>query len=215
MFKVALIASGVCFAVMESASAQVPGGCATPVEQRSSDVGCYLIASTDLGELPSVPLFWHVYVYPTSGAAEAARGPQGTVLEAFGKVWLHTIAEANWEAAGGEQLASIGPLPLDAGKQYTARYMEAVFIAGMRSSIHRHSGPEAWYIVSGTQCLETPEGIRLARANEGAVVPEGPPMALTSVGSETRRSITLVVHDTSQPWITEVSDWAPLGKCPE
>jgi len=42
--------------------------------------------------------------------------------------------------------------------------MEAVFTLGMRAAIHRHSGPEAWYLLSGTQCLKTPDGITVARA---------------------------------------------------
>src|SRR5215510_12561709 len=76
--------------------AQVPGGCNTPVSQRSSEVGCYLAATEVLGALPQGPLFWHLYVYPTRTAAEAAKGPRGTVVESFGKVWLYTIAGSDW-----------------------------------------------------------------------------------------------------------------------
>ena len=195
--------------------AQVPGGCNTPAGQRTSEVGCYLSATEVLGALPQGSLFWHLYVYPTRAAAEAAKGPRGTVVESFEKMWLYTIAESEWRAPGGERIATIGPLPISAGKQYTARYMEAVFTPGMSARIHRHSGPEAWYLVSGAQCLETPEGITVARTGEGAVVPEGPPMALSSVGTETRRSVLLVLHDTSQPWITMESDWKPKGLCPK
>lgn len=195
-------------------SAQVPGGCNTPVSQRTTEVGCYLTATELLGALPRGPLFWHLYVYPSRAAAEVAKGPRGTVVESFEKVWLYTIAESEWRASGGERIATIGPLQTSVGKQYTARYMEAVFTPGMRTSIHRHSGPEAWYLVSGAQCLETPEGVTVARAGEGAVVPEGPPMALSSVGTETRRSVVLVLHDTSQPWSSMESDWKPKGLCP-
>jgi len=195
--------------------AQVPGGCNTPVSQRASEVGCYLTATEVLGALPQGPLFWHLYVYPTRAAAETAKGQRGTVVESFEKVWLYTIAESEWRASSGERIAIIGPLPISAGKQYTARYMEAVYTPGMRARIHRHSGPEAFYLVSGAQCLETPEGITVARMGEGAVVPEGPPMALSSVGAETRRSVLLVLHDTSQPWITMASDWTPKGLCPK
>ena len=195
--------------------AQVPGGCNTPVSQRTSEVGCYLTATEVLGALPQGPLFWHLYVYPTRAAADAAKGPRGTVVESFGKIWLYTIAEAEWRVSSGERIAAIGPLPTSADKRYTARYMEAVFTPGMRASIHRHSGPEAWYLVSGVQCLETPEGITVAHSGEGAVVPEGPPMALSSVGTQMRRSVLLVLHDTSQPWITMESDWKPKGLCPK
>jgi len=203
------------FMVKETVWAQIPGGCNTPVNQRTSEVGCYLTATEVLGVLPEGALFWHLYVYPTRAAAETAKGPGGTVVESFEKVWLYTIAESDWRASGGERIASIGPLPISAGKQYTARYMEAVFTPGMRARIHRHSGPEAWYLVSGVQCLETPEGITVARKGEGAVVPEGPPMALSSVGTEMRRSVLLVLHDTSQPWITMENDWKPKGLCPK
>src|SRR5262249_38979800 len=69
--------------------------------------------------------------YPTRATAEAVRGPNGTVLESFGKVWLYTIAEEKWHPSSGERLAVLGPFPITTGKQYVARYMEAVFTPGM------------------------------------------------------------------------------------
>lgn len=195
--------------------AQVPGHCETPVSERTSEAGCYFVASEDLGKLPETPLHWHLYNYPTRSSAEAAKGPHGTVVESFGKVWLFTIAEAGWRPSGGQRVAVIGPLPITPGKQYTARYMEALFPPGMAGTPHRHSGPEAWYVLSGAQCLETSEGIIVARAGESAVVREGPSMNIQGVGTETRRSVLLVLHDSSQPWITKVSDWKPKGLCPK
>jgi hypothetical protein len=195
--------------------AQVPGRCVTPVDQRAGEAGCYLAATEHLGALAEDSVFWHLDVYPTRAAAEAAKGPRGTVVDAFGKVWLHTIADSQWRASGGEHVASIGPLRVTPGKQYIARYMEAVFPPGMKAAVHRHSGPEAWYLVSGAQCLETPDGITVARAGEGAVVREGPPMVLSSVGTEIRRSVLLVLHDASHPWITMAPDWQPKDACPK
>ena len=92
--------------------------------------------------------------------------------------------------------------------------MEAVFSPGMRTRVHRHSGPEAWYVLSGGQCLETPEGIIVARAGESAVVGAGPPMVLSTVGQETRRAVLLVLHDAAQPWSTADNGWGPRGACP-
>ena len=66
-------------------------------------------------------------------------------------------------------------------RPYTARYMEAVFPPGSQpvgGPGHRHPGPEAWYIVSGSQCLETPNGVITASAGGTALVPEGWPMAV-------------------------------------
>jgi mannose-6-phosphate isomerase-like protein (cupin superfamily) len=160
-------------------------------------------------------LFWHLYNYPTRAAAEAIKGSRDAVVESFGKIWLYAIAGAGWFPSGGELVAVIGPLPITTGKQYTARYMEAAFPPRMPTSIHQHSGPKAWYMVAGMQCLETPEGITVARAGEGTVVPEGLPMVLSGVGIETRRSVVLALHDTSEPWITVGSDWKPKGLCPK
>jgi quercetin dioxygenase-like cupin family protein len=195
--------------------AQTPGGCNTPVSQRTSEVGCYFTASEDLGVIPDKGVFWHLYNYPTRAAAEAAKGPHGTVTKSFGRFWLYSIAEERWRPLTGERVAVIGPLPVTAGKQYTARYMEAVFAPGMHSLTHRHSGPEAWYVLSGAQCLETSEGIIVARAGEGAVVREGPAMRIQSIGNETRRSVLLVLHDTSRPWVVYDSSWSPKGSCPK
>jgi len=216
MHKLVLLGSLLaCVTTTGAVWAQVPGGCDTPVSQRTNEVGCYLTATEALGALPQGPLFWHLYNYPTPAIAKAARGSQGTVVESFGKVWLYTIAGPDWRPTGGERVAVIGPLPIASGKQYTPRYMEALFTPGMKGVPHRHSGPEAWYVLSGAQCLETSEGITVARAGQGAVVPEGPPMAIQSVGTEIRRSVLLVLHDNSQPWMTTATDWQPKGLCPK
>jgi len=165
--KVVLIAWSLmvmALAATEPASTQVPGACNAPVSQRLSEVGCYLTASAVLGSLGPGPVFWHLYTYPTQAAAEAVKGPHGTVVESFGKAWLYTIASEGWRPSSGERVAVLGPLAITSDKKYTARYMEAVFKPGMRAAIHRHSGPEAWYLISGAQCLETPDGITVARA---------------------------------------------------
>ena len=98
-------------------------------------------------------------------------------------------------------MAVIGPLLLPRASRYVARYMEATFppSQGMMTTVHRHSGPEAWYMLSGAQCLRTPENTIVLRSGEGGLVPPGPPMVLTSIGPETRRDLFLVLHDTSEP----------------
>jgi quercetin dioxygenase-like cupin family protein len=157
-----------------------------PVSDRTTDVGCWIMAHQPVGQLTRDP-FWHLDVYPTRAAAEAAKGPRGTVVESLGKVWLLTIEKAGWRAAKGEHVAEIGPLPIVPEEEYTAQYMEAIFNPGMTSSIHTHAGPEAWYTVAGETCLETPEGKLVGRAGgEAVIVPGGrrcslPPRAPNSV----------------------------------
>jgi quercetin dioxygenase-like cupin family protein len=200
--------------ISPTAWAQVPGGCTTPVGERTSAVGCYVDANEPLGELPKEPVFWHLYNYPTRAAAESAKPPHGTVVESFGKVWLYAIATTNWHPPTGQLVAVIGPLPISVGKQYTARYMESVYTPGMRARVHQHSGPEAFYVVSGTQCLETSDGMTLSHAGESAVAPMGSSMTVKGVGEEARRALIIVLHDSSQPWLTFTSDWTPKGLCP-
>jgi mannose-6-phosphate isomerase-like protein (cupin superfamily) len=210
-----LLGLALSFAVVTPVWAQIPGQCSAPVAERKSELGCYVDANEELGELPQIPLFWHIYNFRSSAEAHAVKGRRSTVVEAFGRVWLYTIAEKGWHAASGTRVAVVGPLPTVSGKKYTARYMEAAFTAGMQARVHRHSGAEAFYLVTGVQCLETPSGIAIAHAGESFVVPEGPPMTVRSVGAETRRSIVLVLHDTSQPWQTLTNEWTPPGSCPE
>jgi hypothetical protein len=135
-----------------------------PVSQRTGELGCWITATTPLGPLPEQPIFWHLDTFPTRAAAEAAKGPRGTVVESLGKVWLFTIDVAEWRPPGGERVADIGPLPVSAGVSYVSEYMEAVFTPGMTAPVHRHPGPEAWYTLSGETCLETPEGKMVGRA---------------------------------------------------
>ena len=196
------------------ATPQVPGTCTTPVTERTSDAGCYVDANESLGELPTQPVYWHIYNFPTRVAAEAVKPLHGTVIESFGRVWLYAIAIADWHPTSGQRVAVIGPLGIVAGKHYTARYMEAAFTPGMRARAHEHSGPEAFYVVSGTQCLETPDGIVLSHAGQSAVAPQGAFMTVKGVGQEVRRALVVVLHDSEQPWQTLTNQWTPKGLCP-
>ncbi len=196
---------------------QVPGACSDPPSKRTGEVGCYLLAVQLIEKLPDGPLFWHLYSYPTHAAAEAARSDRpSTVVDAFGKVWRFTIANSAWRAAAGDRVAAVGPLAVPRADSYVARYMEGTFPPnrGMVTSVHRHSGPEAWYVVSGAQCLRTPDNTMVLRAGNGGVVASGPPMVLTSIGPEVRRSFVLVLHDASQPWMTNTGEWTPTSECP-
>ena len=189
-------------------------GICKPVSARTGEYGCWIVAQQPLGELTSSQVFWHVDAYPTRAAAEAAKGPLGTVVEALGRVWLLTIGQAGKQPSGGERVAEIGPLAIRAGDPYTAQYMEAIFAPGMTAPVHRHAGPEAWYTLSGETCLETPEGKQVGRAGgQHVIVPEGPPMHLTATGSEKRRALVLILHQSTQPATTPAHDWAPKGLC--
>jgi quercetin dioxygenase-like cupin family protein len=194
---------------------QDTGGACIPVSERGArPYGCFILAAHSVGELTPAESFWQVETYPTQAAAMRAKGTRGAVLEAFDKVWLLTITRSGWHSPGGTHVAEIGPLPTKAGTAYTAQFMEALFKPGMKSRVHRHGGPEAWYTLTGESCLETPEGKQVDRATgKHVVVPAGPPMELTATGSEVRRALVLILHESTQPHTTPASDWVPKGLC--
>ena len=164
--------------------------------------------------MPPGPIAWHLDTYATRAAAEAAKGPRGTVVESLGQIWLFTIDEVGWRPPAGTRVAESGPLPVDATTDYTAVYMEAIFDPGMTAAIHSHSGPEAFFTVTGETCLETPGGALTGRAGGPVViVPGGPPMLLTATGAIRRRGVVLILHDSSQPATSMVHDWTPKGLC--
>jgi quercetin dioxygenase-like cupin family protein len=184
------------------------------ITEKRSEIGCYILAHQPLGRLPETPLFWHLHTYPTRRAAEIARGSRSTVVEAFERIWLLTVAERGWQPSGGvKRVAEIGPLPLPPAADFTALYAEATFVPGGSVAPHRHSGPEVWYTLTGEQCLETPTGKMVARAHESTIIPAGSPMALVTLGTEIRRALFLVLHDSSQPASTFIDDWTPKGLC--
>ena len=193
----------------------IPGGVCKPVSQRTQDIGCWIMADDPVGQLTKSPVFWHLDSYPTRAAALVDKGPRGAVIEALGKVWLMTIEDEKWRPAHGNRIAEIGPLPIIAGEDYSAQYMEAIFTPGMTAPAHLHSGPEAWYTTAGETCLETSDGhVQTGRpGGRPVIVPMGLSMHLTATGTEQRRALVLILHQSSMPPSTLVQDWTPKGLC--
>jgi quercetin dioxygenase-like cupin family protein len=187
-----------------------------PVSERTGPVGCWIMAQEPLGELPATEVFWRLTTFPNRVAAEAAKVPGATVVEALDQVWLFIISPKPMEASGGKRVAEIGPLSVTADTKYTAQYMEAIFPPGAQTVPHTHPGPEAWYHASGGVCLETPEGKAFGRAGDnGFIVPADRPMQLTVVGKEERRSVVLILHETGKPATGLDTKWIPKGLCTE
>jgi quercetin dioxygenase-like cupin family protein len=192
-----------------------PPGC-IPASERQMERGCYILVSHQLGQLPRAPLYWHIDAYASAAAAEAAKGPRGVVVEALGRTWLMSIAEAGYRPAGGEHLAEVGPLTTDVGTRYTAAYMEGIMLPGAMTGVHHHPGPEAIYTLAGEECMETPTGSAVGRpGNDPIIVQAGVPHRLSITGTTERRSLALVLHDSAQPWAirTHEHGWTPKGLC--
>lgn len=189
------------------------GMCIPVAERAGRKYGCFVLASVRLGHLPATQLYWYLDRYATRADAEKERGARSTVVESYGTAWVLSIADKDFRAPAGRRVARVGPLPLKPVESVTAFYMEATFKPGMKSAIHRHAGPEAWYVLAGKQCLETPDGKVVIQAGETGIVPEGPPMMLSATGTAERRSLVLILGDSSAPIGTPAADWTPKGLC--
>jgi len=114
-------------------------------------------------------------------------------------------------------VAEVGPLPVKAGEQYTAQYMEGISNPGDVTPKHRHPGPEAWYTTAGGFCVETPDGKTEVRAGHGIVIPTDHSgwsmMTLIASRTEVRRSLVLVLHESAHNWTAPAPDWMPKGLC--
>lgn len=108
-----------------------PGRCETPASERTGDAGCYLLTTEPMDGL-SEAVYWHLYTYPTLAIAQAARSRNGVAVQSHGKFWVFTVADQQWKPANGERVAVIGPLHLERGARYTARYMESILPPEMR-----------------------------------------------------------------------------------
>lgn len=173
-----------------------------------------LIGRQHLSLLPTEPLFWHLETFESGKAAHRAAGPNSTVVKAYGKTWLFTIARRKWRSRGGRHVASIGPLALEPAPAYSVHYLRAIFKPGMTAPLHIHSGPEAFYALTGDSCLETPDGVQVARGpGNKLLVKGGPPMQLMALGTVPRRAFAAIVHDARQPPTTLIDHWKPAGLC--
>ena len=119
-------------------------------------------------------------------------------------------------APGSKHAAVVGPLPTTPGVSYTAEYMEGIMLPGATTMVHYHPGPEAIHTLAGEECMETPAGRLVGRpGGQPIIVPGGLLHRLTIIGAEERRSLALVLHDSSQPWVIRPHEhgWTPKGLC--
>lgn len=191
----------------------VPGMNCRPVSQRTQEVGCWILADEPLGQLMSSPVFWHLDAYPTRTAAETDKGARATIVESLGKMWLMTIEDEKWRSLHGNRIAEIGPLAVLSGEKYSAQYMEAIFTPGMTAPAHVHSGPEAWYTLRGNLSGDIGWAGPNRPGGPPVIVPMGLSMHLTATGTQQRRALVLILHQSSMPPTTPVHDWTPKGLC--
>ncbi len=173
-----------------------------------------LLAHQRLGVLGVDSVYWSLDKYPSVEAARRDMVSGASVVKAFGGIWLFTVAPLPSNPAHGEHAGHVGPIPVDKKTAYDAEFLKSTFSPGMVAPIHVHSGPEAFFAVSGDSCLETPDGVQVGRgAGNSMIVRGGPPMLLMAPGPEPRKGFALILHDPALPPTTLVHDWTPKGLC--
>lgn len=178
----------------------------------STGFGCQQLAKYDLPHFSDAPLFWHLAKLPSGATAKTTKGQATFVVDAAGQNWLFSIGPEDAAPKQGQHVATVGPLPLTVAKSYAVVAYFVVMPVGAYTMVHTHPGPEAWYVLEGAQCLDTPGGALRVAAGQMGVAPPDTPMRLHNSGSVTRRALFIVIHDAAQRWGSP-SDWKPSGAC--
>jgi TonB family protein len=119
--------------------------------------GCFNIAVARALRFDGREAYWYLQKAGSRAEADSARTGTGVVVETDGEWWVTAFGETA-APPGPPPTAVVGPLALPSAGQYDAVISYAVMRPGDRSVVHRHPGPEGWYLLAGEQCLETPRG---------------------------------------------------------
>ena len=90
-------------------------------------------------------------------------------------------------------------LPLPKATKYAMVAQSAVFMPGMYSLVHHHSGVEAVYVVEGEACFETPTRAAKLHKGETLALPGDTAMRAVVTGTGRRHVLAVIVHDAGQP----------------
>jgi quercetin dioxygenase-like cupin family protein len=122
-----------------------------------------------------------------------------------------TIESDTSDHHGGIHVAQVGPLALPRAAKYAMLVQSALFMPGMYSLAHHHSGVEAVYVLEGEACYETPDRGFALRKGEALAIPGNTPMRAVVAGSTPRHVLAVIVHDAAQPATMRM----PEGKGPQ
>ena len=195
-------------------AAPVPGQCAEPAAGNAGRAGCFLVAELHIAPRDT-PIWWHLHEFRSASAAAAASAnlADTTTASSHGRFWVHVLGGGPQSPlASGTRVASVGPLVVPAGVPLLARFIESEFSPGMRTRVHSHPGPEAFYVLEGEQCMETPSTKRRLRTGEIFIVPPGPHVQAAPRG---RKNLAVILSATGQEWMTMEPDWTPSQYCAE
>lgn len=193
--------------------AQLEPKCVENSPERQGGIGCSYIENKPLPSTLKEPLYWHIDKFESVERAKAAVSPVSVAFPANGTWWLFTIESTVDDHHGGEHVAQVALPQLPAAGKYSLLVYSANIPPPLTSRVHHHSGPEAFYVVEGEQCLRTEAHAYTMRKGDTLAVPAGITMQLVSTGRVTRRSFAVVVYDASQPPTSRTEPAPPLADC--
>jgi hypothetical protein len=173
----------------------------TTAAQQPQPLVIKALAEKRVLQLPDGPLYWRIENPPTLAQAQAVAGLWGLAAESGGKVWLFRLGPGSGSSAGGGKVAEVGPLPKVTAPEYLLRINEATGPNGSITPVHTHPGSEAFYVLTGEQCIRTVHGV----TRVGVGRPEtghgaGVPMQVSSCGSTDLHALVMFVVDASKPF---------------
>jgi quercetin dioxygenase-like cupin family protein len=183
----------------DTGAAQLMSTCVADSPERRGEIGCSIIQSKPLPEGLQEPVFWHIDRFDSPERARAAVGSASIAFDAAGAWWLMTIERDSTDHRGGQHVTQVGPLPLPQAARYTMMVQSAVFMPGMYSLPHHHSGVEAVYVLEGEACFETATRAAKLQKGETLALPGDTPMRAVVTGSARRHVLAVIVHDAVQP----------------
>ncbi|HLC05774.1 MAG TPA: hypothetical protein VJK02_22275 [Anaerolineales bacterium] len=151
-------------------------------------------------------LYWRLESFPSLAQAQAAAGPTGLAAESAGRAWLFTLGPKGGSSAGGTKVADAGPLPPVVAPEYLLRINEASGPPGSITVVHTHPGTEAFYVLTGETCTQTPQGVIRVSAGQAKAGPDtDTPTQVSSCGSADLRGLVMFVVDATRPFSSPAS----------
>ena len=195
----------------ETSSAQLADTCAPNSPERRGGIGCTIVETKPLPDGLREPLFWHIDRFESLERARSAVGPASVAFGAAGASWLMTIESQTSDHHGAEHVTQVGPLQLPNATKYAMQALSVAWTPGLYSLVHHHSGVEAFYVIDGEQCLQTPTSASRMGPGDTAALPAGVEMRVMATGTTIRRALAVVVHDAAQPPTMRMEE----GKAPQ
>ncbi|TIU14367.1 MAG: cupin domain-containing protein, partial [Mesorhizobium sp.] len=102
---------------------------------------------------------------------------------------------------GGTKVVEIGPVPPISASEYLLRVNRAGGSPGVKTPIHTHPGPEAFYVLAGKLGQRTPHGVAYAEAGT-TMVGHGAdtPMEVFNAGTNDLDELAIFVVDANRPF---------------